>query len=205
MRWRSAHDWAVESRQRYIGRVWALAEHVQTLEPREVLAFVLFTPQNRYERAVKDWQYWMKSGKKDVFRSNMWRKRERWLARLPQNDRLTRLTVLDETWDHYISDLVNRVSGLAWSKAPFFASLMYPTYPDVPVCIDVHMQRWLYRKEVPIKRETQYQRAQSLVARRAVRAGMPRFAYQWAVWDYVRSGGLPVTETSIKDDLIVKE
>lgn len=180
----------------YVERTQALAR-MTTEEhgPGAILAFVLFTPQQRYEVAVREWRAWMGGTRPS---GNMWRTRRRWLAEMPGSLTITRNE--GEAWTDYIRDLVGSVSGLGWVKAPFLASLLYPTEPDVPVCVDVHMARWLGINPV-IQYEKHYLRAQARLMRRAEAAGMPSFAFQWAVWDFVRSGGEPVHTTEIHKDL----
>ncbi len=197
----TASKWAKANGGRYVGKTQALAAVITTLTPKQVLAFVLFTPQQRYEVAVKDWKHWMRFG--DVREGNFWRTRRAYIGAIPPMFDYDRGT----TWPHYVSYLANSIRGLSYVKAPFFCSLMEPTSMNVPVCMDVHMLRFMgwseWKGKMAVESWDLYHELQDNFRKRAHRAQMPTFAYQWAVWDYVRSSGEPVKETHIENDLDV--
>ncbi len=200
-----ANKWAIEHGGEYLNRANRLREVIDGLTPQEVLGFVLFTPQQRYETAVRDWYRWMRVPSKTVAIGNMWRTRQRYLDHMPSDTLLLRSYAMP--WDLWVQYLVRTVKGLSWAKAPFFCSLMDPLSINVPVCLDVHMMRFLgfneWDTKMAIESYSVYERAQARLQRKAKKAGLPSFVYQWAVWDYVRSGGEPVKETHIENDLDV--
>lgn len=196
-------DWVRTKRATYLKRVERLRKVTSAMRPTEVLAFVLFTPQQRYEIAVREWREWMKG---QAPRGNMWVTRRRWLKQMPHDSelRMGREEALKRDWHSYVQRLVLDVPGLAFAKAPFFASLMYPTAPDVPVCLDVHVLRMLgfdWDSKLSIESWKFYDKSQKRMQQRARIWRMPAFAYQWCAWDFVRAGGPPVRETFIERDL----
>lgn len=197
-----ASTWAKANGGRYVERTQMLAEVITTLTPAQVLAFVLFTPQQRYEIAVRDWRIWLGQG--HVPRGNFWRTRESYIKGVSPSYVFHRG---GGDWCYAVENLVRSIRGLSYVKAPFFCSLMEPTSVDVPVCMDVHMLRFLgydaWMSRLAIESWKLYHETQEKLRRRAHRAKMPTFAYQWAVWDFVRSGGEPVRETHIEYDLDV--
>jgi hypothetical protein len=207
----AAHEWAIEHKDDYRLRCQALEIATNALTPREVLAFVLFTPQQRYEVAVREWKRWMQG---EMPKGNMWRTRTRWLQAMPVNPYLI-WKPMRESFADYVEDLSKCVNGLGLAKAPFFACLMYPQAIGAPVCLDVHMIRWLgypgagHAYEQLTKRR--YREGQKLIDEYAQKADMRNFAYQWAVWDYVRTArphegthgrGFTVKSTEIALDLM---
>lgn len=195
----TAEQWVRGNSVRYFLKCEALEKVTQRLTLKNLLAFVLFTPQLRYEQSVRDWKFWMQTG--NVRANNMWKTRAGWLKNMPQDWVVNKL-IVNRTMFEAVDALVANVQGLGYTKAPFLLSLMFPTKEDVPVCTDVHILRALKLWPSNMTR-FQLGRAQERIQRRARKAGIPSFTYQWALWDYQRSGGEPVKETSLEHDLAV--
>lgn len=200
-----ASEWVKGNAGRYYEKCQALSKVGTRLTLQEILAFVLFTPQLRYERSVLAWRHYMATG--CVLPDNMWRTRKRWLDHMPGDSTLNEM-IVGHTLKESAVLLAKNVRGLGPAKAPFFLSLLFPLHPCVPVCTDVHMLRAVgmrVRSDGKIKSpSTTLRTAQARLQRRARRAGIPSFTYQWALWDFTRSGGVPVKETSLERDLAVR-
>jgi len=200
-----AAEWVKGNASRYAGKCEALGQVTTRLTLREILAFVLFTPQLRYERSVLAWRHYMSTG--IVLPDNMWKTRKGWLDHMPDDGDINAM-IVNMTLKESAKVLADKVPGLGPTKAPFFLSLLFPCHPRVPVCTDVHMLRAVGMRvradgkiQAPV---TTLREAQARLQRRARRAKIPSFAYQWALWDYTRSGGEPVKETSLERDLAVR-
>lgn len=190
-----ASEWVKQNEQRYITKAIALGQLTAKMAWRDVLAFVLFTPQLRYERSVIGWKHYMRTG--EVLKDNMWKTRQTWISMMPTSEELKAMVRHDDFFTS-MNVLVEEVAGLGYAKAPFFLSLLSPVDWRVPVCTDVHIMRAVGLGNAHPNRYN-LGRAQERMQRRARRAGLPPFVYQWALWDFVRSKGK--TETYLEHDL----
>jgi len=77
------------------------------------------------------------------------------------------------------------IAGLAHMKLSFAAALLTPETADT-VCIDRHMQRFLYGRECsPCVRI--YRESEVSLANVGIRYGLSAFVTQWTVWDWLRA------------------
>ena len=194
------HEWTLASRPRYVRRVRKLRRVTAGMSAREVAAFVLCTPRQTYECALRQWRGWQRTGK---VRGAMAPTRQRYIDALPRRLRRTR----GESVAAWCTRL-ERIKGLGVAKAAFLASLLEPTTRDVAVCIDVWMMRGLGQPKHRVVQTDAVRATQNVAAFMARQYGMPRFAWQWATWDYFRTRGrderqevLVVNETHIERDL----
>ena len=197
------HTWILSSRSRYIRRVQKLRRVTQRLSARQVAVFVLCTPQQPYERALLQWRHWMETGK---MKGSLANKRRGYVDALPSTGLRRRRGEGVGAWVKRLE----RLAGFGPAKAPFLASLLEPTTRDVPVCLDVWMLRGLHGQDDGDGRwggAMLVRATQELCVWQARFYNMPRFAWQWAAWDYYRTrqsvaqGVLTVNETDIGRDL----
>jgi hypothetical protein len=188
------------NRARYIRKARALRRQTERMAARDVAAFVLCTPRQTYERAVRQWRGWRETGR---VTGPLAATRMRYIAALPRRLRRARGESI-EAWHGRL----RRAKGLGVAKAPFLASLLEPTTRDVPVCVDIWMLRGLGWQDAERASESRILAAQRLCEAMARYHAMPRFAWQWAAWDYFRTRGrdtaqgvLTVSETRIEEDL----
>jgi len=179
-------EWIRQSGAAYIARAGRLQAAADRLGPRAVAAFVLFTPRQAYERAVIEFRHYMQSGE---VRGSLAESRRDYIVNLPDDNYIRRRA--GESGYDWTARLESSIRGLGPAKAPFLVSLLEPTAPDIPVCIDIWMIRLfgLQRADGLQPTVDDYRRAQRMNRNRAHRHGLPPFVYQWAVWDYVRTAG----------------
>ena len=85
-----------------------------------------------------------------------------------------------------------KLPGLGWSKLSFASCLIDPFNSSI-VCLDTHMLDALVpgitekEKAIAFRKLERYEQIESILIGEAVEVDTPLFAYQWAVWDYVRS------------------
>lgn len=175
------HEWLIASRKRYTRKVRALHTITRRLPARDVAAFVLCTPRQTYENAVKQWRGWKATGR---VTGSLAATRQRYIDALPRDIRRHRRETHAE-WERRL----RRCKGLGVMKAPFLASLLEPAAKDVPVCLDVWMARGMGITHLERITSKRVEAAQHLAAGMARVYGMPRFAWQWAAWDYIRTRG----------------
>ncbi len=178
--------WIKQTGAAYIARAGRLQAAAEKLGPRAVAAFVLFTPRQAYERAVIEFRHYMLTGK---VRGSLADARKAYIDDLPDDNYIRRRT--GESGVEWAARLEGSIRGLGPAKAPFLISLLEPTAPDIPVCIDIWMIRLLGLQRPGELQPTvgDYRQAQRMIRNRAHRHGLPPFVYQWAVWDYVRAAG----------------
>lgn len=202
---REVHNFVSANSSRYLNKAECLRDTVAILPSVSVAAFVLFTPQQTYERAVYDYKLWAKGA---YIKGSYYNLRSKYIGMLPYHNPLKRLR--RENTRDWISRLA-RIKGLARVKASFLACLLEPLCEDVEVCLDVWMYRYLGIPQIRMgikKREAEWYGAQFLIKQRAKRLGLTPFIFQWAAWDYLRSAGkgkqipLLVKETNIAEDLV---
>ena len=200
------HEHLTRSRTRYVRKVRALRSVTKQLSARDVAAFVLLTPRQPYERAVAAWRTYRETG--STSGPGMHLRRGAYIEALPSATRLRRRR--GESRAAWAERLQRTVKGLGPAKAPFLTSLLEPTGRDVPVCVDVWMLRGLGFTETRARRgdASTVRAAQNICEFMAKRYAMPRFAWQWAAWDYFRTRGIErkqqvmfVSETYIERDL----
>lgn len=199
-----------EAKGRYHARAAALALvtdpqrpcgwHAPTLSARDVAAFVLFTPRQTYELALRHWRIWLPTGEATGAMPNV---RQKYLDALPRGGAFYRRS--GETGQAWAKRLAE-IRGLGPVKAPFLACLLEPLAGDVDVCIDVWMARHYLRREVRELTRAEMAAVQGVHAAQAREMGWKPFPLQWAIWDYVRTAGsngaaLVVNETDIARDL----
>lgn len=191
-------SWLQSSRERYLSRVERLHDVTRKVGVRNVAAFVLCTPRQTYENAMKQWTHWMQTGE---VAGSIPNERKAYIEALPSGTWLARKSESPAEWCRRIE---RKVRGLGPAKSAFLCSLLEPAGADTPVCIDIWMLRGMYGTDEAST--SRIRAAQNIAAFMAKRYEMPRFAWQWATWDYWRSRGnfaapLFVTETNIAADL----
>jgi hypothetical protein len=169
-----------------------------SLSARRIAAFVVCTPQQKYENAVQQWCRWMKTGR---VKGALAERRRKMIYALPPVDWEGWARQEGESGASWAWRLQQECKGLGLVKAPFLTCLLEPLAFDVRVCIDVHMVRFLGRKELkhPNKDKVAHRQMQRKLARLAQEVKLPPFVYQWCVWDWKRSGG--EVKTDIARDL----
>lgn len=76
------------------------------------------------------------------------------------------------------------IAGLGHMKLSFASALLAPEQADT-VCLDRHMQRFLYgRERTPSL--TSYHLAEQALRKVGERYGISAFVTQWAIWDWLR-------------------
>ena len=78
------------------------------------------------------------------------------------------------------------IRGLAYMKLSFAGALLAPETADT-ICVDRHIQRFLYGRETRAVNTTAYTRAEESLARVGARYGMGAFVTQWTIWDWLRA------------------
>lgn len=187
-----------EAHGRYHERAERLARVTESLGARPVAAFVLFTPRQPYERAIRAWQTWRRTG---AYTGTMPNLRREYIEGLAQHGCLERgIGESSGAWSKRLA----AVRGLGIVKVPFLQCLLEPLSPDVDVCIDVWMARHYLRREKFTLWD--WSAVQGVHGMTAISLGWKPFPLQWAIWDYVRTAGangrtLFVRETDIGADL----
>ena len=83
--------------------------------------------------------------------------------------------------------LSDTVPGLGLAKATFAVCLLFPVRSSF-ACVDTWICRLLYGQPGMSLSARKYFVAERWIAREAAKIGLPVFAMQWGLWDFIRGG-----------------